>query len=70
MKLETAPHSQNGSTVFEIRTDSGELVGVVYPSPRGVKIVSKYITNHDYLFVIDPDDPPAVLIDLATGMGK
>jgi hypothetical protein len=30
--------------------------------------VSKYITNHDYLFVIDPADPPAVLIDLATGM--
>ena len=70
MKLETAPHTENGSTVVEIRTDAGELAGVVYASTRGVKIVSKYITNHEYLLVIDPGDPPAVLVDLATGMER
>jgi hypothetical protein len=44
--------------------DEQTLLGVLYPTPNGVKFVSKYITNHERLVVLDPAEPPAVVISL------
>jgi hypothetical protein len=44
--------------------DETTLLGVLYPTAVGVKFVSKFITNHPQLVVIDPAEPPAVVISL------
>jgi hypothetical protein len=44
--------------------DEQTLLGVLYPTPNGVKFVSKYITNHPHLVTVDPAEPPAVIIRL------
>ena len=70
MRLQLAPHSHKSDSIVELRTDAGELVACIYSSARGLKIVSKYILNHPMLVAIDAAEPPAMLIDLARGMGK
>jgi len=44
MKLRERPHWKPGEkNVIEILAESGQLIGVIYPQPRGVKIISKHI---------------------------
>jgi len=72
MKLRTPEypaHLKNGEPMLELRDDAGELVAIVHATDRGLKIKSPYIVNHQLLVAIDPHEPPAILIDLATGMG-
>lgn len=50
--------------------DAGEttLLGVIHPTAHGLKFVSRYITNHPHLVVVDPGEPPrmtaAVIVTL------
>lgn len=49
-KLKLAPHSRLNDTIVEIwQCDENglekEMIGVVYPSSNGVKIISKYLEN-------------------------
>lgn len=65
-----AIHWRTAEAVIEVwSADAKKLLGVLYPTPSGVKFVSKYITNHPHLVVVDPAEPPAVIITLE-GMSK
>ena len=58
-------HAKTGERITEVwDAREQELLGVLYPTPFGVKFVSKYITNHPRIVTIDPDDPAAILISL------
>lgn len=50
-------------TVIEI-WDDAKFIGVIYPSLRGVKIISKYIENRDDLLQVEALEPAAVLVNL------
>jgi len=50
-------------TVIEI-WDSKKFIGVIYPTERGVKIVSKYIENRDDLLQVEALEPLAVLVNI------
>ena len=53
------------SRVVEVwSADETKLLGALYPTARGVKFVSKFITHHAQLVVIDPDELPAIVISL------
>jgi hypothetical protein len=66
LQLKQAVHSARDEAIVEVwDADKRTLIGVLYPTPTGVKFVSKFITNHPHLVVIDPCVPPAVLISLA-----
>ena len=56
---------RHGCPIVQVWSAGGEkLLGVLYPTPDGVKFVSKYITNHPLIVAIDPDEPLAILISL------
>lgn len=70
LRFREAVHIGTGVPVTEVwSADEKELIGVLYPTTNGVKFVSKYITNHPQLVVVDPVEPPAVIITLA-GVSK
>lgn len=50
-------------TVIEI-WDGKKFIGVIYPSLRGVKIISKYIENRDDLLQVEALEPAAVVVNL------
>lgn len=50
-------------TVIEI-WDGQKFIGVIYPSLRGVKIISKYIENRDDLLQVEALEPAAVVVNL------
>jgi len=59
------PHTlKRGVQLVAVTDDSGALLCAIYETPRGLKIVSKYIENRPDLVVIDPDEPPALLVNL------
>jgi hypothetical protein len=65
LKLTPAIHKLTGEAIVEVwDLEKDELAGVLYPTPTGVKLVSKYITNHPLLVTIDPGEPPAIIIRL------
>jgi hypothetical protein len=65
VQFRVAHHSVTGGRIVEVWNAEGTaLLGVIYPTSSGIKFVSKYITNHPHLVVIDPAEPPAVLISL------
>ena len=61
--LRTAPHTRTEDTVVEI-WDGNRMIGVIYPAPRGIKVISKYIENRPDLLLVEPDEPPAILVNL------
>lgn len=58
-------HTATGELIMELVSPDGrQLIGTIYPTPQGLKLVSKHITNHDAIAVIEPKEPRAVLINL------
>lgn len=68
MRLRVAHHAISSAPMVEILSDTGQLIGCIYPTNAGVKIVSKYIVNHETLVAIEIQEPPALLIDLAAAI--
>ena len=68
MALTAHEHTITGATMFELRDEDGRLVAGIYATDDGLKVVSKYITNHPLLVAIDPNEPPAIVINLAPGI--
>lgn len=64
MRLRIAPHTQTSDTVVEIWDDKLGMIGVVYPQPRGVRIISKYIENTADLVCIEVQEPAALVVNL------
>jgi hypothetical protein len=64
MQLVIDEHHHDGRAVCEIHDDEGGLVGVIYPTSHGVKLVSKYLGVREDQLVIDPAQPPALLVNL------
>jgi len=65
MKLQKGRHILKPEVeIFELRDDADMLIACIYPTRTGLKIVSAFIRNHPLLVLIDPDDPPAILINL------
>ena len=65
VKLRPTTHSKTGEAITEVwSSDEQELLGVIYPTPGGIKLVSKLIINHPHTIAINPDDPPAIFINL------
>jgi len=64
MKLKLSEHLIDGTPMVEVRDYNGLLIAGIYATPRGVKVVSKLIDNRPDLVVIDPQFPPAVLINV------
>lgn len=62
-RLQLAPHTRTNDTVVEI-WEGSLMIGVIYPHPGGVKIISKYIENRPDLVTIDPAEPPALIVRL------
>ena len=58
-----APHSSEPRVVIEVWEDQ-QMIAVIYPKDRGVKIVSKYIENRPDLVVVDLQEPPALLVNV------
>jgi hypothetical protein len=53
LQLKQAVHSARDEAIVEVwDADKRTLIGVLYPTPTGVKFVSKFITNHPHLVVI------------------
>jgi hypothetical protein len=61
--LQPATQSKTRQPICEIWA-YGRLLGVIYPTARGVKIVSKYLEATPDLVEIDAEEPPAVSINI------
>jgi hypothetical protein len=63
----TSRHLVNGTSVCEVWHD-GAMIAAIYPTERGVKIVSKHlerrVSDADPLVAIDPDLTPAIIVNI------
>ncbi len=57
--LRTERHAVKGTSLCEVWKD-GQMIATIYPTDRGVKVVSKHIENRDDLVTIDPGEAHAV----------
>lgn len=71
IKLLAQPHTSKSAAVIEIwetgpvdHPMAERLLGVIYPTSRGVKIISKYIEARDDLLQVEALEPAAVLVNL------
>ena len=65
LRLSAHQHSiRSNTTLFELLDEKGELVAGIYATERGLKIVSKYISNRSDLIQIEAVPPPAILVNL------
>ena len=66
-EFKVAAHSvATGRQVIEIHHQKLGLLGVIYPSSQGVRIVSKYFAGKelDVLLEVSPEFPPALEINI------
>lgn len=45
ISLRLAPHTRVDDTIVEIWRDDA-MIGVIYPSPKGIKLLSKFLTRY------------------------
>ena len=62
-------HAQRveGPVVIDVFTPGGELVGVIYPTALGCKVVSKHIEKNPLLVTLDLEEPPAIHVNFLIG---
>lgn len=63
--IKPATHTLNKEQVriYEV-WDGDRFIAAIYPTERGVKIVSKYIENREDLLQVEPLEPPAILVNI------
>lgn len=65
MKLRADEHFlRPGETCFELVDDGDNLIAAIYATPKGIKIVSKYIKGTPSLTTFHGPGPGAIEINL------
>lgn len=62
-RLIAARHTAWNDSVIEI-WDDDRLAGVIYPTDKGIRVISKYLTNSALGLLLELAYPPALNIDL------